>query len=106
MRYSYMICPAHDLGVNVFSNVECEVNPVFHWQRYAWPDFLNRIINLTVSITFGAMEYRLNILLPVWLSTSRCVIYTIPFASTRHGNLRIACGAVWRVLCQWIQTRF
>lgn len=50
MRYNYMICPAHDLGVNVFSNVQCEPNPVFQWQRYTWPDFLVRTINLTVSL--------------------------------------------------------
>ncbi|KAI5448875.1 phosphatidate cytidylyltransferase [Naganishia albida] len=57
MRYSYMICPAHDLGVNVFSNVECEVNPVFHWQRYVWPDFLNRIINLTFGFRLPDVSY-------------------------------------------------
>jgi phosphatidate cytidylyltransferase len=46
MRYNYMICPAHDLGVNVFSNVQCEPNPVFQWQRYTWPDFMKITVSL------------------------------------------------------------
>lgn len=50
MRYNYLICPAHDLGVNVFSNVHCEPNPVFLWQRYTWPDFFNRSLETTVGL--------------------------------------------------------
>lgn len=52
MRYNYLICPAHDLGVNVFSNVQCEPNPVFLWQRYAWPAFINRSLETTVRAFF------------------------------------------------------
>ncbi|THH08384.1 hypothetical protein EW145_g2746 [Phellinidium pouzarii] len=32
MRSYYMICPAHDLGVNFFSNYTCTPNPVFVWR--------------------------------------------------------------------------
>ncbi|KZO95540.1 phosphatidate cytidylyltransferase [Calocera viscosa TUFC12733] len=32
MRFNYMICPGHDLGVTAWDNVECEKNPVFIWR--------------------------------------------------------------------------
>lgn len=33
MRFPYMICPARDLGTNVFSHVTCKPNPVFVWRE-------------------------------------------------------------------------
>lgn len=48
MRYSYMICPAHDLGINAFSDVRCETNPVFLWRQFSWPGLLNDTLKLTV----------------------------------------------------------
>lgn len=35
MRFPYMICPARDLGTNVFSNVVCKPNPVFVYKEYS-----------------------------------------------------------------------
>ncbi|GHJ84596.1 hypothetical protein NliqN6_0998 [Naganishia liquefaciens] len=57
MRYNYLICPAHDLGVNVFSNVQCDPNPVFLWQRYAWPVLFNRSLEATLGIRLPDVPY-------------------------------------------------
>ena len=35
MRSNYMICPAHDLGMNVFSDIACTPNPVFVWRAHS-----------------------------------------------------------------------
>jgi phosphatidate cytidylyltransferase len=32
MRFDYMICPVHDLGVSAFSSTECTPNPIFVWR--------------------------------------------------------------------------
>lgn len=32
MKYDYMICPVHDLGVSAFSATTCTPNPVFVWK--------------------------------------------------------------------------
>ncbi|KAH8119536.1 phosphatidate cytidylyltransferase [Phellopilus nigrolimitatus] len=37
MRSNYMICPAQDLGVNVFSQISCTPNPVFVWRAWELP---------------------------------------------------------------------
>jgi phosphatidate cytidylyltransferase len=34
MRFNYMICPVHDLGVGAFDNVNCTPNPVFVWKEW------------------------------------------------------------------------
>jgi phosphatidate cytidylyltransferase len=38
MRFNYMICPVHDLGVSAWSSMQCTPNPVFVWREWAiWP---------------------------------------------------------------------
>ncbi|TFK21973.1 phosphatidate cytidylyltransferase [Coprinopsis marcescibilis] len=32
MRFQYMICPVHDLGVNAFTSIACKPNAVFVWR--------------------------------------------------------------------------
>jgi phosphatidate cytidylyltransferase len=32
MRFDYMICPVHDLGVSAFSSSKCTPNPTFVWR--------------------------------------------------------------------------
>ncbi|KAF8200782.1 phosphatidate cytidylyltransferase [Pholiota molesta] len=32
MKFDYMICPVHDLGVSAFSSTTCAPNPVFVWK--------------------------------------------------------------------------
>lgn len=38
IRYKYFICPVNDLGANIFSGLECDVNPVFLKQKYTLPE--------------------------------------------------------------------
>lgn len=33
MRFNYMTCPVHDLGVNAWSGMTCNPNPVFVWKQ-------------------------------------------------------------------------
>ena len=48
MRFNYMICPVHDLGVNAWSLMQCTPNPVFVWREWAlWPPltmFLSKMV--------------------------------------------------------------
>ncbi|KAF9012360.1 phosphatidate cytidylyltransferase [Cyathus striatus] len=38
MRFNYMICPVHDLGVSAWSAVQCRPNPIFVWKDFQlWP---------------------------------------------------------------------
>ncbi|KAK0554386.1 phosphatidate cytidylyltransferase [Tilletia horrida] len=37
-QWNYMICPAVSLGMNAFSKVECELNPVFEWHYASLPE--------------------------------------------------------------------
>ena len=34
MRWQYMICPVRDLGVNAWSDIKCDPNPVFVWREW------------------------------------------------------------------------
>lgn len=34
MRWQYMICPVKDLGVNAWSDIKCDPNPVFIWRKW------------------------------------------------------------------------
>ncbi|KAJ7901874.1 phosphatidate cytidylyltransferase [Mycena olivaceomarginata] len=34
MRFNYMICPVHDLGVSAWSSMQCTPNPVFVWRDW------------------------------------------------------------------------
>lgn len=49
MRFNYMICPARDLGTNVFSNVQCKLNPVFVWREHTVTGPLRAILPSTIT---------------------------------------------------------
>ncbi|PPQ98638.1 hypothetical protein CVT24_003971 [Panaeolus cyanescens] len=34
MRFHYMICPVHDLGVSAWNSIQCTPNPVFIWRSF------------------------------------------------------------------------
>jgi len=34
MQWQYMICPVRDLGVNAWSDIKCDPNPVFIWRKW------------------------------------------------------------------------
>lgn len=50
MRFPYMICPARDLGTNVFSSVICKPNPVFVWRNYYFTGPVRQILKTVVTL--------------------------------------------------------
>ncbi|WVQ97900.1 hypothetical protein IAU59_005017 [Kwoniella sp. CBS 9459] len=44
MRFPYMICPARDLGTNVFSQVTCRPNPVFVWRDFEFSGAARQVL--------------------------------------------------------------
>ncbi|KFH40523.1 putative phosphatidate cytidylyltransferase-like protein [Hapsidospora chrysogenum ATCC 11550] len=52
-RSKYFICPVNDLGANIFTGLECELNPVFLPHTYELPQyyFLPANTNLSVTLT-------------------------------------------------------
>ncbi|KAG1900661.1 phosphatidate cytidylyltransferase [Suillus fuscotomentosus] len=65
MRFNYMICPVHDLGVSAWSNVQCTPNPVFVWKVWQiWSPlrvFLSRLLGKSVTVIPYA-PYQLHLL--------------------------------------------
>lgn len=43
-QFNYMICPAHDLGVNAFSDIQCRKNPVFVWTEFFFSGAVGELI--------------------------------------------------------------
>lgn len=44
MRFPYMICPAHNLGLNAFSEISCTPNPAFLWHAWKIPAALRVVL--------------------------------------------------------------
>ncbi|KAF8556372.1 phosphatidate cytidylyltransferase [Imleria badia] len=65
MRFNYMICPVHDLGVSVWSNVQCVPNPVFiakEWEIWApLRVFLSQLLGRPVTV-IPYLPYQLHLL--------------------------------------------
>ncbi|PNS16920.1 hypothetical protein CAC42_4884 [Sphaceloma murrayae] len=59
MRYKYFICPVNDLGANVFTGLECEVNPVFIPHRYRLPFIPPHWTHLPTTITAAPMQFHI-----------------------------------------------
>ncbi|KAF8235974.1 phosphatidate cytidylyltransferase [Tricholoma matsutake] len=64
MRFNYMICPVHDLGVNAWSSMQCTPNPVFVWREWAiWPPlamFLSKMFGWTITtIPYAPYQFHL-----------------------------------------------
>ncbi|KAL9711907.1 phosphatidate cytidylyltransferase [Leucoagaricus gongylophorus] len=49
MRFNYMICPVHDLGVSAWNSIQCKPNPVFVWKEMP----LWRPLTLIPTIVFN-----------------------------------------------------
>jgi phosphatidate cytidylyltransferase len=56
LRSKYFICPATNLGANIFSGLDCTLNPVFVAQTYTTPDLLFLPPNYKFSITMAPMQ--------------------------------------------------
>ncbi|KAG6857681.1 hypothetical protein H0H87_004097 [Tephrocybe sp. NHM501043] len=67
MRFDYMICPVHDLGVSAWSPTRCTPNPVFVWKEWEiWKPvavFLSTLLGRTIStIPYAPYQYHLLLL--------------------------------------------
>lgn len=103
MRFNYMICPVHDLGVSVWSNVQCVPNPVFiakEWEIWApLRVFLSQLVRAASHVEFSVSG--LNVSFAAWPS---CDSHSIPPVSTPSTCLRYLCFAgctIWGFLCFW-----
>ncbi|KAL2163866.1 hypothetical protein VTH06DRAFT_3076 [Thermothelomyces fergusii] len=56
LRSMYFICPATDLGANIFSGLTCDPNPVFLPRTYSTPQLFFLPPNYTISITMSPMQ--------------------------------------------------
>ncbi|KIK99413.1 hypothetical protein PAXRUDRAFT_822766 [Paxillus rubicundulus Ve08.2h10] len=65
MQFNYMICPVHDLGVSVWSNVQCTPNPVFlakEWEMWApLGSFLSQLLGRPITVV-PYVPYQLHLL--------------------------------------------
>ncbi|KAK0212642.1 phosphatidate cytidylyltransferase [Desarmillaria ectypa] len=59
MRYKYMICPVHDLGVSAWSNVTCTPNPVFVWKEWQIWAPVTSILSACFGISITSIPYTL-----------------------------------------------
>ncbi|KAJ3937530.1 MAG: cytidylyltransferase family-domain-containing protein [Lentinula lateritia] len=57
MRFNYMICPVHDLGVSAWSNVQCVPNPVFVWKDWQIPTPLATVLSTTLQKQITSISY-------------------------------------------------
>lgn len=62
MRYKYMICPVHNLDVNIFTPIDCKVNPVFLAQTYKLPVELAGKYFFPESVDIKPIHFHLAIL--------------------------------------------
>lgn len=60
-RYKYFICPVNDLGANIFTGLECAVNPVFFPHTYYLPLSVN-VPYLPKSLTFAPIQFHVMLL--------------------------------------------
>ncbi|CAA7261615.1 unnamed protein product [Cyclocybe aegerita] len=57
MRFDYMICPVHDLGVSAWSSTQCTPNPVFVWKTLELWKPLSMILSPAAGRTVGSISY-------------------------------------------------
>lgn len=62
MRYSYFICPVNDLGANLWTGLNCEVNPVFIPHRYVLPFIPAEWTQLPQTISVSPMQFHILIM--------------------------------------------
>ncbi|EME47101.1 hypothetical protein DOTSEDRAFT_69164 [Dothistroma septosporum NZE10] len=59
MRSKYFICPVNDLGANIFTGLECDVNPVFIAKTYNIPFIPHTWDFLPTTITVAPMQFHI-----------------------------------------------
>ncbi|QDS71022.1 hypothetical protein FKW77_008043 [Venturia effusa] len=58
-RYSYFICPVNDLGANLWTGLECDINPVFLKQRYFLPFIPATWSHLPASFMVSPLQFHI-----------------------------------------------
>jgi phosphatidate cytidylyltransferase len=56
LRSQYFICPATNLGANIFTGLDCDPNPVFIPRTYSTPQLFFLPPNYTLSLTTSPMQ--------------------------------------------------
>lgn len=107
MRFDYMICPVHNLGVSAWSSVSCVPNPVFVWKEWEIWRPVAAILSNAVSSSFIIVVWH-GIDLPRACRIARMAnhndpLCAIPIPPPGHVMLRLAGRAVWRLLRFGIQ---
>ncbi|KAK3715759.1 phosphatidate cytidylyltransferase [Vermiconidia calcicola] len=59
MRYKYFICPVNDLGANIFTGLECGVNPVFIPHTYNLPFIPPNFTLLPHTLSIAPMQFHI-----------------------------------------------
>ncbi|KXS97258.1 hypothetical protein AC578_33 [Pseudocercospora eumusae] len=62
MRSKYFICPVNDLGANIFTGLECEVNPVFIPHTYQLPFIPHTWDFLPQTLTVSPMQFHILVM--------------------------------------------
>ncbi|XP_006461123.1 hypothetical protein AGABI2DRAFT_70290 [Agaricus bisporus var. bisporus H97] len=66
MRFNYMICPVHDLGISAWNSIQCKPNPVFVWRElplwHPFSIFVSTLLGRTITAIPYA-PYHLHLLL-------------------------------------------
>jgi phosphatidate cytidylyltransferase len=57
-QFNYFICPAKDLGVTFFSDIQCKPNPVFLWKEYEWTGAVRTILSTILGHEPGPVWYK------------------------------------------------
>ncbi|KAI0730251.1 phosphatidate cytidylyltransferase [Fomitopsis betulina] len=57
MRFNYMICPVHDLGVSAFDDLHCDPNPAFVWREWTIPTPAQALLTTVTGHEFSTVAY-------------------------------------------------
>lgn len=106
MKFDYMICPVHDLGVSAWSSVKCQPNPVFVWRDWQTPAPLNVALS-TVSCHWNFKRWTNTYCSNVdWSFSTHHLICTLSSPCAPPILFRFSGSAIRRFLCFGVQAGF
>jgi len=106
MRWQYMICPVRDLGVNAWSDIRCDPNPIFIWREWeVWVPlrvFLSGLVRLRPPLILAPVtEFRPP---PARAKHHKNSVYALSLPRACHGRFLVPCRSIWWLLRLRIQT--
>ncbi|BEJ15376.1 hypothetical protein CspHIS471_0411430 [Cutaneotrichosporon sp. HIS471] len=57
-QFNYFICPAKDLSVTIFSDIQCKPNPVFLWKEFEWTGAVRTILTAILGHAPAPVWYK------------------------------------------------